>query len=434
MQLARCHDSPHIGIQDIVIGDLRAASNLTLARAEIFLRRQGELTDDINDVIESHGYVVTGDGLVVDVDDTKFCVISEEHYHEDDMRQVVTKITNSGHVCETVWMHTDEADSRAFYCHESEELYHSSYFSESTREGGDSVCDEYMGCGRSGYMWSERCDCWVHESDWVTGEHDWESDEPHSDYMADYHGSYRPWGKKIDKAQRSLELHFGYELEMYFPSFDDREDFMRDVRRTWRDAHVVFERDGSLDDDEAGVEAITVPLTMAEVRNGSGLLNELLLCAQEHDAYVEDDCGTHITVNMHSLLRPAREDVYRLFYAAAPLSAFISRRNTDNNAGTSYASYRNPYENSKYTAVNRRDDDLFEFRAFAGTVEPKRAASYAEYIAALIAWVKEHPQMDPGRLSVSQFNPAFRAYVNSRADLYPNLALALRGKQLKGVA
>lgn len=361
-------------------------------------------------------------------DDLATCEHSGWLYNTDDLYEVVTALDAHGRIRSSEMWGTEARDDHAFYCTVSGLHYKSDNFGEDSTNADETVCSEYMGARASNhdYTWSERRECWVYDNDWETGYHDWQEEEDEdedsrlSDFMCGYHNApkhrFRP---RVELAARSLRGFFGYELEMHFDHFDDRESFMADVRGEGYDGDVVlFERDGSLGDENASVEVITAPLSLAEVQAPDGALARILELACERNGFVDEKCGTHITYNTHRFTRAHRDQMLRGFYALRPLSVFVARRSQPR-----YASFEK--NNEKYAAINYRNDDLYEFRAFAGTLSHQYAASYAEYIEAIGEWVYDtslpmfqtfYDKADPNTRA------AFRAFVRSRSTKYPNLA------------
>lgn len=387
---------------------------------------------DLNEELESYGYRFATDypSKMFEEGDVSFCERTGDPYHVDDLTEVVIRLTPQGRVAISEMWCQNECDLNAFYCGVSELTFADAYFNEVRTYDDETACAEYMSAraGDHDYIYSERRNVWVHNNSWDSSYHDWEEDEDdeddederRSDYMHGYHSAPKYYFQpRIKLATQSLRGFFGYELEMHFDDFDDRESFMRDVRNEGFGQDVVtFERDGSLGDDNYSVEVITAPLSLVEVQAADGVLARLLALARENDAYVSKRCGTHVTSNTARFMRAHRAQLLLGFYALRPVSVFVAQRSNNE-----YASFGKIEE--KYAAINFRGDDLYEFRAFAGTLDHSEAASYAEYIEALAEWTSD-PSIPMFRTFYDKADPntrtAFRAFVRSRFTKYPNLA------------
>lgn len=383
---------------------------------------------DLNEELESHGYRFATDypSKMFEEDDVSFCERTGDPYHVDDLTEVVIRLSAQGRVAMSEMWCQSERDRRAFYCEVSELTFADAYFNAVRTYDDETACAEYMSAraGEHDYAYSERRNVWVHTDAWDPAYHDWEDDDDEvSQHMHDYHDAPKyHFQPRIRIARQSLRGFFGYELEMHFDTFEDREGFMKSVRDAGFGVDVVtFERDGSLRDDDNGtysVEVITAPLSLAEVQDPVGMLACVLELAREHSGYTSELCGTHITSNTTRFSCQHREQLLFAFYALRDTTVYVARRERDR-----YASFNTAFE--KYSVVNQREDDLYEFRAFAGTLDHDQAASYAEYIEAIAEWTSD-PSLPVVTNHYTRFDPtvraAFRAFVKARAPRYPHLA------------
>lgn len=396
---------------------------------------------EINDILrERTAHVIASNGEIHHEDDVGTCERSGAVVSNDDLYTVVISINSRGAPDATEQWCEDEKDSSAFWCDASEEWYSDSSFTEAAYIHG-TICEQYLEAnGR--YMWSERCSFWVHEREWDSSEHDWEDEdededgERRSEYMRGYHGGDKShFRKRIAVARQSLRLFFGYEVELVFDDFDAREQFMRECRENGlRD--VVFERDGSLGADDEGVEAIFPPYSMAELSDPEGEFARVLQLANTNGSSTPVECGVHITVNLDKMLDKQREQFVRALYALHRVSVYVSQRNTDDmNGRTAYASFKQ-FGDTKYAAVNQRDNGSYEVRMFAGSDDVATLVSYAEYIDAVREWVRT-PDAPFFASHLSRANAmttaAFRRFVVANRYTYPNLA-ARFGRQTKEAA
>ncbi|MBT9153364.1 MAG: hypothetical protein DDT39_00021 [Firmicutes bacterium] len=389
---------------------------------------------DVNAALESfeYGVPMPHPATLNARDDLVVCERSDHLYRECDITEVVVRLTDRGRAISTEMWGCDSLDDYAFYCDASGHHYAHSVFRPSDVYNGNEVCEEYMiaRIDHHGYAWSERRDQWVRDSDWEYGHHDWDDDESESEsedddsaerseYMYDYHKAPKHlFAPRIKLACQSLRGFFGYELEMLFDDFDTREQFMRDVRNENIGPEIIaFERDGSLQNDEAGVEVIIAPLSLKEVQDSNGVLATVLGLAEDYNAYISPRCGTHVTINTHRLTPHHKAQFVAAFYELQALSVFVAKREHE-----AYASFKTALE--KYSAVHMRTTNVYEFRAFAGTVSHCEAASYAEYIEAIAEWTADPglPLFAYNRRAAPDLRSAFRMFTRTRSDKYPNLA------------
>lgn len=397
---------------------------------------------EINDTLrERTNHVIADDGEIYNESDVGTCERSGAIVSNDDLYTVVTSITSRGVPASTEYWCEAEKDSSAFWCEASEEWYANDRFTGSDYVDGGLICVEYADAnGR--YMWSERRGFYVHERDWDPSEHDYEDPdededgERRSQYMHGYHsGSKHHFASRINIAKRSTRLFFGYEVELVFGDFDEREQFMRECRENGL-KDVVFERDGSLDADDEGVEAIFPPYALSELRDPEGEFARAMQLANNNNSSTPSECGVHITINTDTMVIKQRDQFIRALYALHRVSVYVSQRDTDKMQGRhAYASFQK-FGDTKYAAVNQRDNGSYEVRMFAGSDDLATLVSYAEYIDAVREWVNT-----PDAPLFSSFTQradamttaAFRRFVTDNRHTYPNLA-ARFGRQLKEAA
>lgn len=406
----------------------------------------GYNASEINDTLrERTGFLITDSDTIRHRDDVGECQRSGAIVENDELYTVVVAIGPQGAPSATEQWCESERDNCAFWCEASENWYSSSDFTETDYAHGGSICTEFaVANGR--YMWSERREFFVHEREWDFSEHGWEDENEDdegnrmSQYMAGYHdGRKHHFDRRIKIARRSMRLFFGYEIELLFNSFDDREEFMAECRRQ-NLQDVVFERDGSLQDDDCGVELIFPPYSIDELRNPNGEFARVMALAVENGAYTDQACGVHITVNTATMLERHTEQFIRAVYAMHRVSVFVAGRDTDKLAGrTSFASFKNighVTDDTKYAAVNQRENNTWEFRLFDSSTEHDTLLSYADYIAAIREWTRdpELPAFANHHVRADAMTTAaFRRFVTDNRHTYPNLA-ARFGRQLKEAA
>jgi hypothetical protein len=397
---------------------------------------------EINDTLrERANHVIADDGEIYHEDDAGTCNRTGAICSNDNLYMVVISINRRGAPDATEMWCENEKDNGAFWCEASEEWYWEANFTERDYFHGGSICSEFAGAnGR--YMWSERCECYVHERDWDSSEHDYEDPdededgERRSQYMHGYHsGNKSHFATRIGIAKRSTRLFFGYEVELVFGDFDEREQFMRECREDGL-KDVVFERDGSLDADDEGVEAIFPPYALSELRDPEGEFARVMQLANNNNSSTPQECGVHITINTDTMVVKQRDQFIRALYALHRVSVYVSQRDTDKMQGRhAYASFEK-FGDTKYAAVNQRDNGSYEVRMFAGSDDLATLVSYAEYIDAVREWVRT-PDAPIFASHVSRADAmttaAFRRFVTANRNTYPNLA-ARFGRQLKEAA
>ena len=182
-------------------------------------------------------------------------------------------------------------------------------------------------------------------------------------------------------------------------------------------AELTAERDGSLDDEE-GLEVISRPFSLAELRQHRNPL-QLAMALAEERYDVASPCpggyGVHVTTNAQRLTLDHRARLVDATYDMRALTEFVAGRKCDQD----YYNYRNKLSRdaSKYSAINERSDGSFEFRVFRGTADWQVLLSYVEYVDALTEWTRNPG--NPTRGPVGQ--ALFRAWVHATGR-YPTFS------------
>ena len=295
----------------------------------------------------------------------------------------------------------DAVDEGAFFCQGSQRYYASSVFDSGETLDGETVCDTWAEL--NGY-WSDGDGRWRPESD-----DDGDEDDCR---IPAYHDAYRPWS--IETARRAPTAYYGLEVELCFECGDDRLDYFEEMG--FPTADLTAERDGSLDDDE-GLEVISRPFALAELRQHRNPLQQAMEAAERYDVASPSPggYGVHVTTNAQRLTADHRTRLVDATYDMRALTEFVAGRKND----ADYFNYGNKKDRrgDKYTAIHERPDGSFEFRVFRGTPDWQVLLSYVEYVDALTEWTRNPANPTHGPVGQA----LFRAWVHSTGR-YPALS------------
>jgi len=350
--------------------------------------RQSQFSDaEMNDWFEQAenlGYRATSDGVWHPEDDVTMCERCEDVVLIDEAGAVVTarngSISNSR---EQNWCESCR-NNHTFYCEQSDQTYSLSNFSCDQTTWGNTICGE-----------------WANYNDWYCNdEGEWSEDSPEDEEedefgIPDYHGADRNWS--CHTATKSLRPFYGFELEVEFDSSVRRKEFYDSEVKCdeW-----CAERDGSLSDDY-GLEIITRPIALDELREPGNLLEKITLALKDYDAGDGGQgYGVHITSNVNRFTYDHQQRIVDLIVDMKPLSEFIARR-----AQTDYYVYKK--DGNKHDAVAPRDNGSFEFRIFRSTVDFAMLMSYVEYLEAAFEWTFDPAREFTGPLAMSLFRRWF---------------------------
>jgi hypothetical protein len=351
---------------------------------------------------EDNDYIRTEDGHFAAKDVCSYCDNDDVYYYSDDgFSSVIVSLRNGRWNSET-WSES-AIENNAFWCDVSEEYYSCTAFDRASTVTGLDICAQ----------WAQRNDWYYHvdENEWSREPPD---DEDNDSGIPDYHDAVRRWDLTI--ANRSTRAFYGFEIEVDFPNSDDRREFWGSHLAC--DDSFCGELDGSLDDD-TGLEIISRPFAMDELRTPNNRLKNMLAEARREGAHVNDrNYGVHITSNWGRLTNDHKNRLCEAVCSMRALSVFVSRRYSP-----TYAEYT-PYDGDKHVAMNRRDQHAVEMRTFLSTTDWPMLMSYVEYLDALTEWTRSPLNPIAGALAPAQF----RAWVRSRPD-YPHLARRFAPKE-----
>jgi hypothetical protein len=211
--------------------------------------------------------------------------------------------------------------------------------------------------------------------------------------ISDYHSGARRY------FPQEQSRCYGVELEIYFPSIDNRRAFCSEFFPAFPEWRA--ERDGSLTNSSA--EIISPPLPMAEYREG-GLWPKLCALARAHGAQGwrhRQSHGIHVNVDLRAIGAPAGEylddDIVARFVAAINNLPELSRRVAGRDRFYS-ADYQQTDKNTakyivgsseKYAAVRVRSRACAEVRIFGANLNPSGILRTVEYCDAMLEFARE---------------------------------------------
>ena len=379
--------------------DMVSVAGSTLSELEAWLEASGIDEDArftwFTTAEETCGIYRTEDGWFTDR--AFFCELHEVWYsRRTQAHEVVVRWRNGVRTTET-WS-DDAVEEAAFYCDGSQRYYASSAFDAGRTADNDTVCEAWAEL--NGY--------------WSDGDGYWRNDDPDDEDgcpIPSYHDADRLWS--VETARLAAVAYYGLEIELCFESAGDRLDYYEEL--DFPTADLTAERDGSLDDDE-GLEVITRPFTLPELRQHRNPLQQAMEAADRYDVACPSPSGygVHITTNAQRLTSDHRRRLVDATYDMRALTEFVAGRKSN----PEYYSYNKGCRGGeKYTAINERSDGSFEFRVFQGTPDWQVLLSYVEYVDALTEWTRN--PANPTRGPVGQ--ALFRAWVQSTGR-YPALS------------
>lgn len=294
----------------------------------------------------------------------------------------------------------DAVNVDAFFCDASARYYSSIAFDAGRTVDDETICE----------LWAEFNGYWVDSGGYWHAESDEDRDDEDDCPIPAYHDGSRLWA--MDTARAAATAYYGFEIELYFDGEDERLGYYEEMGFPTSD--LTAERDGSLDTEE-GLEVISRPLTLAELRFRNPL-QQAMSWATDYGAATPspEGYGVHITTNAQRLSEDHRQRLVDATYDMRPLTEFVAGRK---HCGDYYSYAKNDRHCNKYTAVHERGDGSFEFRVFQGTPEWQTLLSYVEYVDALTEWTRN--PANPTHGSIGQ--ALFRAWVQA-SGRYPALS------------
>ena len=381
--------------------DIALLAGSTLSELDAWLEGSG-LDEDSRSAWFDHarealGVFRTEDGWFTDR--AYLCELHEVWYSCDTASHEVTVRWQNGFRGTETWS-DDAVEEAAFYCDGSQRYYASSAFDAGRTADNDTVCEAWAEL--NGY--------------WSDGDGYWRNDDRYDEDddgcpIPSYHDADRLWS--VENARLAAVAYYGLEIELCFGSESDRLDFYDELG--FPTADLTAERDGSLDED-AGLEVITRPFTLLELRQHRNPLQQALEVADRYDVACPSPSGygVHITTNAQRLTVDHRQRLVDATYDMRGLTEFVAGRKSN----PDYYSYNKGCRGGeKYTAVNERSDGSFEFRVFQGTSAWPVLLSYIEYVDALTEWTRNPANPTQGPIGQA----LFRAWTHATGR-YPGLS------------
>jgi hypothetical protein len=331
-------------------------------------------------------YVVSAEGNFCAKSGLNWCE-RYEHYTEEDTNNV--KIARNSY---EDWS-TSACEEYAFYCDVSEQWYYERVYSQACTDDGRTICHQYA--NENDWYWHEGAD---HFATYPEDE-DEEEDEDDEESIPSYHSGWRNWDDILTVANRSTRAFYGFEIELDFVGDTSRAEFNSTYLQGNASRYFCGERDSSLD-DSTGMEIITRPFSLQELRSDDCKLRELMrhvrMAGADGD---EDNYGVHVTTNWGRLDQQHKNRMRDMVYRLRSLAEFIARRK-----GTGYCNYENKDKASgHHTAVNVRDRYAVEFRIFQSTTDYNVLLSYAEFVDAVTEYTRDPNRVVEGPLAASLF-------------------------------
>ena len=264
-----------------------------------------------------------------------------------------------------------------FYSHNVIELDGDYYYNDSSARA-------------AGYIWSDRCDEWIHEENWC--------DEDHSDdYSSDSdNASYHDLTRRT-KFDSSAKFTVGFEIEK-----EDSDTVSESYRDLYDDTGWIKENDGSLDDD-TGYELVSPAFnlfddTMDEDIKNSRMLRDLI------NASHSSSCGGHI--NLGSTIYTT-EQLFEGISGFLPLLYSIYEHRLEKNYSKAKKKHHY-YTRDKYSAVYIKDN-VVEIRL------PSAVTSVANLL-----WRRDLMRIMIDNINKSEMQ-VLRMLINSKSKLHIHL-------------
>lgn len=254
---------------------------------------------------------------------------------------------------------------------------------------------------------------------------------PATDPVPGYHRAPRNWDQTVTVANRSLRAFYGLEIELLFPTRGRSISFYRAVKRLDPESkHITTERDGSLD-RMRGIELITRPFTLGELREDDCILKRSLDKAAkrnatgQHEMEIPEDkkdathYGIHITTNWQRLTIDHQQRFREFIYNQRKQSILIAGRESNQFA---HLDRTRMNDDDRYRGVRPRSlydpyESAVEIRIFESSIDYGLVMSFVEFIDAVTAWTMDPDHLVKGPLAAS----LFRSWV-CQSGQYPHLS------------
>ncbi len=191
---------------------------------------------------------------------------------------------------------------------------------------------------QSGYLWSDRCDEWIHEDNWCDEDH---SDDYSSDAdNAGYHDLSR-----VTRFDSSAKFTIGFEIEK-----EDSDWSEQSYRELYSNTGWIKEKDGSLD-DSIGYELVSPAFDLFDDKIDEEIANSRILRGLINARH-SSDCGGHI--NLGSTIYTT-EQLFEGISGFFPLFYSIYEHRLEKNYSKAKKKHHY-YTRDKYSAIYIKDN------------------------------------------------------------------------------
>jgi hypothetical protein len=324
-------------------------------------------------VLRDDAYYVRGGSYVIaeteDNYDIAWSEVSEEYLDTDHSYVYYGRVDNRRGGTYETW----------FYSHNVIELDGEYYYNDSSARA-------------AGYMWSDRCDEWIHQDNWCDEDHsDDYYDESNSD-NAPYHDLSRR-----TKFDSSAKFTVGFEIEK-----EDSDMVCKPYRELYDDTGWIKEKDGSLDDD-TGYELVSPAFNLFDDKMDEDIKNSRVL-RDLINADHSSSCGGHI--NLGSTIYTT-EQLFEGISGFFPLLYSIYENRLEKNYAKAKKKHHY-YTRDKYSAVYIKDR-VVEIRL------PSAVTSVTNLL-----WRRDLMRIIVDNLNKSEMQ-VLRMLVNSKSKLHIHL-------------
>lgn len=295
-----------------------------------------------------------------------------------------------------------------FTCEISDRVYSYNHFSPGETVNGYTICEEYAAANG-----------WVQNDD---GQ--WTDDPDDRCYgdsgIPEYHNARRPSFVAPEVFISHEQRTYGIELEVHFPSFDDREQFFQENFKPSglsNCGNFCAELDGSLD-DECGLEVISRPFALAEYYADDAPWARMCKMLYDYGAVgwpMRDTYGMHVNVDVRSL-GMTKSDAFHNDALLRQRMAAVNAMLVNNRELTAKLAGRYlPYEtsvptvyhqgamkaqklqnlhdsatqlDSRYVFATRKNKTVMEVRIFGSNVRFAGIRRNIEYVDSLLAYTQ----------------------------------------------
>ena len=206
--------------------------------------------------------------------------------------------------------------------------------------------------------------------------------------MGKHDDDYKPDPNFLVHKNKKKDIFMGVELETDMRDADyDDDDILADALHDFS-GDIYCKGDGSLSSE--GVEIVTHPATIGYHRHRMDW-PEICAIAKRHGYRSSDisSCGIHIHVNRNNLSKLDCIKLGFFFNTYRSFIAKVTRRRNNTWARLTTKKLKNYGQSRRYEAVNFRNSETVEIRAFKGTLNPDTILASLEFTHSLVKFVKQ---------------------------------------------